>query len=623
MDDLNQAVVRLKLADENTESDELESSVDSILVALQRQDESMCQKLLDGGILNTASWSLKGNCNPSCKTKIARMVAEMAKNEFVRKPCIDAKLIPTLCDLLGHDDADVAIQTCRALGNICCDYDEARLAISQCGGLKTLINLLKTRLVTVDKGSPNERLRTVACGFLMNLTYGNGPLQTEAVSLDVVELIVRYLQSCSDDVVFCGKLIMCAGNMSDQDCNKVAFEETGICEILTRGLGSVTDAEQLEMILEVISSLAENDAMKLEFAKADLVETLLKVVDKYAGSNRGAARGRVSLSDEEFDVEKVSTDIVILLLTGDESMRYLFQNGEGKLFMLVLTDWLSSPSPLYKISAALALGNFARSDEHCIKLVELGIVGPLLKLIRKDDNAEEDFVDMRLGHAVLSALRNLAISKVNKPLLLQQDTLATILPLIHMDMHPVQFKLLGTIRMLIDGQAETAVQLGENSAFIQRVVELCECQIHAGVAGEANRLLAALVKHSASPNVMQTIVSSSGIKPLVSMATCEHTLMQNEALVALTLVASTCLGQSVPAMLECGLLKVIKTVLQDNNIPDEVQCNVLTLAGFLTQSETLKGAMKEQKIKEVIQDMCNHSNEAVSRKASSVCQHFS
>ena len=38
LDDLNQAVVRLKLADEKTESDELESAIDSILVALQRQD---------------------------------------------------------------------------------------------------------------------------------------------------------------------------------------------------------------------------------------------------------------------------------------------------------------------------------------------------------------------------------------------------------------------------------------------------------------------------------------------------------------------------------------------------------------------------------------------------------
>ena len=28
------------------------------------------------------------------------------------------------------------------------------------------------------------------------------------------------------------------------------------------------------------------------------------------------------------------------------------------------------------------------SDEHCIKLVQLGIVGPLLKLLRKEDNSE-------------------------------------------------------------------------------------------------------------------------------------------------------------------------------------------------------------------------------------------
>ena len=47
-----------------------------------------------------------------------------------------------------------------------------------------------------------------------------------------------------------------------------------------------------------------------------------------------------------------------------------------------------------------------------MKLVQLGIVGPLLKRLRKEDNSEgdEDHVDMRLGHAVLSALRNLAIS---------------------------------------------------------------------------------------------------------------------------------------------------------------------------------------------------------------------
>lgn len=59
--------------------------------------------------------------------------------------------------------------------------DEARLAISQCSGLKALLSLLENRLMTVEKGSANERLRTVACGFLMNLTYGNGKLKLSSI----------------------------------------------------------------------------------------------------------------------------------------------------------------------------------------------------------------------------------------------------------------------------------------------------------------------------------------------------------------------------------------------------------------------------------------------------------
>lgn len=48
------------------------------------------------------------------------------------------------------------------------------------------------------------------------LLLPSGPLQTEAVSLGVVDLIVKLLKTCSDDIVLCGKLMMCAGNMADQ-----------------------------------------------------------------------------------------------------------------------------------------------------------------------------------------------------------------------------------------------------------------------------------------------------------------------------------------------------------------------------------------------------------------------
>lgn len=60
--------------------------------------------------------------------------------------------------------------------------------------------------------------------------------------------------------------------------------------------------------------------------------------------------------------------------------------------------------------------------------------------------------------------------------------------------------------------------------------------------GESTRLMAWLVKNSRSEEVMRNIIRADGIPHLVAMATSEHVVMQNESLVAVTLMASTVLG---------------------------------------------------------------------------------
>jgi len=72
-----------------------------------------------------------------------------------------------------------------------------------------------------------------------------------------------------------------------------------------------------------------------------------------------------------------------------------------------------------------------------------------------------------------------------------------VLKFLKSEMPPVQFKLLGTLRMLIDAQ-EAAEQLGKNVKLVERLVEWCEAKDHAGVMGESNRLLSALIRHSKS-----------------------------------------------------------------------------------------------------------------------------
>lgn len=53
-------------------------------------------------------------------------------------------------------------------------------------------------------------------------------------------------------------------------------------------------------------------------------------------------------------------------------------------------------------------------------------------------------------------------------------------------------------RAVCVGSAEAADQLGTNGKLVERLVEWCEAKDHAGVMGESNRLLSALIRHSKS-----------------------------------------------------------------------------------------------------------------------------
>ena len=57
------------------------------------------------------------------------------------------------------------------------------------------------------------------------------------------------------------------------------------------------------------------------------------------------------------------------------------------------------------------------TDAHCIQMVQSGIAEKLLKVLSSHNSGEGD---IRLQHALLSALRNLSIARENKPVLISQ-----------------------------------------------------------------------------------------------------------------------------------------------------------------------------------------------------------
>uniref|UniRef100_A0A8D2QBH3 Rap1 GTPase-GDP dissociation stimulator 1 n=1 Tax=Zonotrichia albicollis TaxID=44394 RepID=A0A8D2QBH3_ZONAL len=495
----------LKITSTDSTADSLEGCLDCLLQALAQNNVETSEKIQKSGVLQVFASLLTPQS--SCTAKVANIIAEVARNEFMRNPCVDAGLIPPLVQLLNCKDQEVLLQTGRALGNIC----------------------------------------------------------------------------------------------YDSQSSKEQFAYTNIAEELVKLFKEQIEHDKKEMIFEVLAPLAENDVIKLQLVEAGLVECLLEIVQKTVDS------------DKEDDIAELKTasDLMVLLLLGDESMQKLFEGGKGSVFQRVLS-WIPSNSHQLQLAGALAIANFARNDGNCIHMVDNGIVQKLMDLL--DRHVEDGNVTVQ--HAALSALRNLAIPVVNKAKMLSAGVAEAVLKFLRSEMPPVQFKLLGTLRMLIDAQAEAAEQLGKNVKLVERLVEWCEAKDHAGVMGESNRLLSALIRHSKSKDVIRTIVQSGGIKHLVTMATSEHVIMQNEALVALALIAALELVTAEKDLENAQLVQILHRLLSDDRSAPEIKYNSMVLICALIGSEPLQKEVQSMAFLEVISKLRSHENKTVAQQAS-------
>uniref|UniRef100_A0A8C1HWM2 Rap1 GTPase-GDP dissociation stimulator 1 n=1 Tax=Cyprinus carpio carpio TaxID=630221 RepID=A0A8C1HWM2_CYPCA len=458
-DNLSEALKTLKLSS----ADSVEGCLDCLLKALAQNNVETSGKIQEMGVLAMMPALL--SAQNSCTPKAANIIAEVAKNEFMRSPCVEAGLIPPLVQLLNCKDQEILLQTGRALGNIC--YD--------------------------------------------------------------------------------------------------------------------------------------SHVIKLQLVDAGLVECLLEVVAQTVDSDR----------DEDVAQLKTSSDLMVLLLLGDESMQKLFEGGKGSVFQRVLS-WVPSNNHQLQLAGALAIANFARNDENCIHMVDTGIVQKLLELL--DRHVEEGNVTVQ--HAALSALRNLAIPVVNKSKMLLAGVSDIVLKFLKSEMPPVQFKLLGTLRMLIDTQADAAEQLGTNTKLVERLVEWCEAKDHAGVMGESNRLLSALIRHSKSKNVVRTVIQGGGVKHLVTMATSEHMIMQNEALVALGLIAALDLECAEKDFVGADLVQVLHRLLTEEHSAPEIKYNSMILICSVMGSEPLHKEVQSLAFIDVVSSLRSHENKTVAHQAS-------
>ncbi|CAK1603789.1 unnamed protein product [Parnassius mnemosyne] len=571
--------------------------------------------------------SLINNSDQTIVLLCVQAISELAKCEMKReiyaKKDIILPIINILSKEINSDSIELIKQCCRALGNLCCDCDTSRKIILENHGVSVLANVLESAL----KDHLLEEIRLLASKTLLNYAIGGHQFSESIVEGGVIEKQKKILLSemekddINDDSVITALLILSVINdnapefLFDSDVNKTVLDV----------LKDTTNIEVSELCLEHLHMQAEHDLVKTLLANENGVQLVCTRLEQLMQKHEA---GDLNAEDSEVEaVMKQACDLIIIVLTGDEAMDTLYNNGVGEVY-LTMVKWLEYTNYNLLTTAVLAIGNFARKDEYCIQMMEDNIFDKLLDIfevyhgfclrIQKEQNAVHpiDIVTVnKIQHAALSAIRNLTVPVMNKRVAAAKGRATPMLlkALPNIEDHQVAYKLLAALRMLVDGQEGVARQLAEDAAALGAVGRWARAG-HAGAGGEAPRLLARALRQLPAARRARLLQVEGCVSSLVGMLVSSHSVMQNEAILALTLMAIESLHKKedsdfdceqsfVTQMIKSEIGKHLSVLIETNcaKMPIEVAENLIAFLEITCKNNQLASDYKEAKVQDALQ----------------------
>ncbi|TRY64288.1 hypothetical protein TCAL_10250 [Tigriopus californicus] len=513
-------------------------------------------------------------------TLAAQLLAEVGRTAGGRGLCLKDQVTSALEGVLAEviesqePRVETVVQICRILGNLCYNCSEGRNQIidSQC---LQHIHTIASNRERIKSGDVGQRFPVILPGFLLNFCNESPSSVKRTGEVGFVDVIVEnILTTKTNDAVFNASLNFFVVVAEDDRGQEFLRKSSNFANALNHVLIHTTSPEVTETALELVRSIAENPDLSLELAKSPLCSTLVKHI---AGKWQ---------TPEFHDHRTDACDLLVLILGHD-------------------ANWLLTEDVQLMVAGCLCIGNFACNEEHCTQLMNNHTSQILVDLLRSHLNPN---ADLKLQHAILGAIRNLAVTAKARSCLLEQGLLDPCQQLMGrlslMNAQPVVFKLLGTIRLVIDGSSEAAKQIGRSGPSIGKLVEWGNSDTQ-GVKSETARLLASLVKNSASSEVMIVIVDCGGLPHITTMITSSHVRMLNEGLVALTHLAAALNPDTVHAQLHTDLIvNGIKNILNHDSHPIEVKQNALTLTLTLLKArpQVFVAMLKEMELETILID---------------------
>jgi len=132
---------------------------------------------------------------------------------------------------------------------------------------------------------------------------------------------------------------------------------------------------------------------------------------------------------------KNSVKILSQLVLNDDIANSVFDEKEHLMALLDVDDLE------ILISATMIIGNIARSDEHCIRLVDAGVAKPLAEIVRHKDT--------RLQQLAAGALRNLSLPLENKRKVAVSGVFPGLIACLSSQSAHAMFAAIGAIKTLL------------------------------------------------------------------------------------------------------------------------------------------------------------------------------
>ncbi|XP_077291236.1 visceral mesodermal armadillo-repeats [Arctopsyche grandis] len=613
------------------QTEEINTKIKSILESIISEGAAYAHDVIDPLTL-----LLKRN-DIDIQRMTAQAIAEICKCEKKRTSYAHADIIKPLLSFLNkpidNSNAELMKQACRGLGNVCFDSHVGRDLVLNSSGIQIVVDMLPKTLQCNDPRLTTQchSVRLFTCKLLSILMFGGSDYIQPALDVDFMDKIHDVIQyeftSPDGDDNRLNSALLVVSVVTEYNRSLVVKDEFTL--MIVDILKTIKNIDISEVCLEYLHYQAEHDEVKTVLAKAAVPQILWSLLQQHRA---------LAVDEETRELMKLACDLIALILTGDESMNILYADGSGE-FYLSMIDSLSSDDVELAITSILAIGNFARTDTHCMHMMDTGVFVKLMSILLLHKSHEDD---IRLQHVVLSSLRNLVIPQRNKSLAIKHGILPLLIEMVpNVNQYYVVFKLVATLRMLVDGQENVAKDL--LSVDVLKRVSVWGAQSeHAGVSGEASRLLARMVRQLQSQESLTSIVKVDGcVACLVNMLAASHIIMQNEAMIALTILCATIFRDSTEAhqnnneesrkrsehisicdqdetrnilidgILKAELAKQLNIMLERNRlkVQPEIVENICKFISLLMMHEPLKEQMSQLKVQESMQTLLTENDQ--------------